>query len=376
MASYKIYLSPPSLSGKEHKALKAVIKSNWLAPHGEQSSHFRTAIRHKASTKYVVLTNSATAAIHLALKVLDVSIGDEVICPSYTFGASAFPILYQNAKPVFVDVKADTWNICPDLLEIAIKDRIRKRKKIKAIILVHNYGNPVAWNKIQELASNYEIPIIEDAAEALGAVYHHKKVGGLSDLGVYSFNANKIITTSGGGSLLCKKEADYAHALKLSNQAKEPQLAYYQHEHVGFNYTMSDVQAAIGIGQLNEIEKRVAKKRKIFQTYQNALEAFDFISFQKEEEHGYSNRWLSCIRLSEKAPKNALTIKNILQKDKIETRLSWNPLHLQKAFHPSENYTDGTSEKLFQSVLCLPSGIGLTKRDQQYVIKKLKESFK
>jgi len=371
--SYNIYLSPPQLSGKEIKALKAVLSSNWLAPHGAASGNFRTSIRQASSSKYVVLTNAGTAAIHLALKVLGVGFGDEVICPTYTFAASAFPIMYLHAKPIFIDVKADTWNICPDLMEIAIKDRLRKGKKIKAIILVHNYGNPVDWLNIYNLATEYDIPIIEDAAEALGAKYDKKNIGGLSALGVYSFNANKIITSAGGGALLCKSEAHYKQALKLCNQAKEPSYAHYVHEEVGYNYAMSDIQAAIGLSQLSEIDKKVIQKRKILAYYQEALKDLDFIDFQQEEDKGFSNRWLSCIKLSEKAPSTALMVKQALDKAKIESRLSWNPLHTQKAFEQSINYTDGTSEMLFNTVLCLPSGTGLTRKEQQLVMKELRK---
>jgi len=372
---YNIYLSPPQLSGKEIKALKKVLRSNWLAPHGATSVNFRSSLRQASSSKYIVLTNAGTAAIHLALKVLGVGFGDEVICPTYTFAASAFPILYLHAKPIFIDVKADTWNICPDLMEIAIKDRLRKGKKVKAIILVHNYGNPVDWQNIYNLAEEYGIPIIEDAAEALGAKYDEKNVGGLSALGVYSFNANKIVTSAGGGALMCKSEEHYKQALKLCNQAKEPLQPYYVHHEVGYNYAMSDIQASIGLSQLGIIDKKVTQKRKILTYYQEALKDLDFIDFQKEEKKGCSNRWLSCIKLSMKAPASAMMVKQALKGAKIESRLSWTPLHTQKAFEQSINYTDGTSEMLFNTVLCLPSGTGLTKKEQQLVVKELKKAF-
>jgi len=371
----KIYLSPPFQSGKEKNHLKKILKSNWLAPNGEFSKLFREALRDVSNAKYITLTNSGTSSLHIALKILDVQYGDEIICPSFTFAASAFPILYQSAKPIFVDVNPKTWNICPDLLEIAIQDRVKKGKKIKAVIIVHNYGNPVDWNRISSICANYGIPIIEDAAEALGAKYNNQFVGALSDIGAFSFNANKIITTSGGGAILLNDKEKYKKALKLINQAKEPSISYYQHDEIGFNYTMSNPQAAIGLGQLESINERVQKKNKIFNYYEKELLSALNCSFQLQNNLSYSNRWLTVIRLHQLTKEKLLLIKSKMSENNIETRLSWSPLHTQKAFNSCLSYVDGTSELLFNQLLCLPSGLDLTNRQLKNIVICLKKTL-
>ena len=282
MNNNRIWLSPPHMSGEEVKYVQEVFDTNWVAPVGPHIGRFEDSLASYVGVKHAAALSSGTAAIHLALIVLGVQAGDEVICQSFTFSGSCNPILYQGAKPVFVDSESETWNIDPDLLKEAIDDRVRKTgRKPKAIIVVHLYGMPARMDEIMAVSQQYEIPVIEDAAEALGSDYKGRKCGSIGHLGVLSFNGNKIITTSGGGALLSNNEEWIKKARHLSTQAREP-FPHYEHKDIGFNYRLSNVCAAIGLGQMSVIDSRVERKREIFNYYKRSIAHLQSISFLDE----------------------------------------------------------------------------------------------
>ncbi len=355
----RIYLSPPHMSGEELKLVMDAFESNWIAPLGPHVDAFEKEIASYIGVKHAAALSSGTAAIHLALIMLGVEQGDEVICQSFTFSGSANPIVYQKAVPVFVDSEPQTWNIDPELLEVAIKDRIAKGKKPKAIIAVHLYGQPARLDEIMAICQKYEIPLIEDAAEALGSEYKGKKAGSFGDLAILSFNGNKIITTSGGGMLLSNHEKYIKEARFLATQARDD-APHYEHTKIGYNYRMSNILAAIGRGQLRSLKQRVAQKRKIFEFYKERLSKYVGIAFQPELVESVSNRWLTSIIVDTKLTKtNREEIRNLLEKNNIESRPLWKPMHLQPVFKDVPRYTNGVSEKLFLQGLCLPSGTAL-----------------
>ncbi|MFK7899825.1 MAG: DegT/DnrJ/EryC1/StrS family aminotransferase [Cyclobacteriaceae bacterium] len=363
----KIYLAPPFQTKYEAQYFSKALASNWLAPNGPFSSQLSKTLTRLSGAKYVSLTNSGTSAIHLALQLLNIGKGDEVICPTYTFAASLFPVLYQQATPILVDCDSTTWNIDLSLLKTCILDRIKKGKKPKAIIAVHTYGNPIEWKKLTKIASKFKIPIIEDAAESVGSTYKNKPTGGLGDFGIYSFNANKIVTGSGGGCLLTDQKKKAKTAALISQQAKDPERVFYHHTQTGYNYAMSNIQAAMIAAQLETLEKRVSKKKAIFSTYQKKVTS---VSFQKECNDGFSNRWLTAVQFKKEG--TAHKLNTFMNERQIETRLSWKPMHMQPIFKPYPSYLNGNAEKLFNSVLCLPSGVGLSKKEQKHVIESLK----
>ncbi len=357
----KIYLSSPHMSGLEQKYVNTAFDTNWIAPLGPLVDGFENDIEtYLNNDVYASVLSSGTASIHLALQLLGVGTGDEVLCQSFTFSASANPIVYQGATPVFVDSETDTWNMSPELLEIAINDRINSYKKPKAIIAVHLYGMPYKANEINAIAKKYDIPIIEDSAEALGSSYFGVKCGTLSDIGILSFNGNKIITTSGGGALITKRLDLKQKAVFLSTQARD-QAPHYEHSSIGYNYRMSNVLAGIGRGQMEVLDERVEARRRNFQFYKNNLSKFDSIQFLEEPEGFYSNRWLTCIITDSYEQRERIRLA-LLEED-IESRPLWKPMHMQPIFKNAVSYTNGVSEDLFNKGLCLPSGSNLTQQD-------------
>lgn len=366
----KIWLSSPHMGGTEQKYVQEAFDTNWVAPLGPNVTGFEEDLAAYLKEGHVGALSSGTAALHLALILLGVVPGDEVICQSMTFSASANPIAYLGAIPVFVDSEADTWNMSPEYLEIAIKDRISKGKKPKAIIPVHLYGMPGKMDEILEIAGRYDIPVVEDAAEALGSVYKGRMCGTFGQMSILSFNGNKIITTSGGGALVAKDAAAIQKAVFLSTQARDP-APHYQHSHIGYNYRMSNIVAGIGRGQMEVLQERVDKRRDIFNKYQVALQNIPGITFALEQEGMISNRWLSAI-LIDPALTNGVTRERIrlaLDVDNIESRPLWKPMHMQPVFADAPYYGDGTSERLFEDGLCLPSGSNMKDEEFDRIIK-------
>jgi dTDP-4-amino-4,6-dideoxygalactose transaminase len=353
------------MSGNEMKYIQEAFDTNWVAPLGPNVNEFEKELAGMLEIGSVAALSSGTAAIHLALIILGIRQGDEVICSSFTFSASANPIMYQGANPVFVDSESDTWNMDPDLLETAIKDRIFKGKKPKAIILVHLYGMPAKINKILEVSQLYDIPIIEDAAEALGSQFKGRYCGTFGQIGILSFNGNKIITTSGGGAMISNHPGFIDKAKFLATQARD-KAPHYQHSEVGYNYRMSNVIAGIGRGQLKVLADRVKSRRENNRFYRKLLEKYEFISFQDEPEGHFSNNWLTTIivKSGNKAGITSESIRIGMEKENIETRPLWKPLHLQPVFADYPAYLKGISESFFNQGLCLPSGSNLTENEK------------
>jgi dTDP-4-amino-4,6-dideoxygalactose transaminase len=372
----KIWLSSPHMGGEEFNFVKEAFDTNWIAPLGPNVDNLEQDLARFTGAGYAAALSSGTAAIHLALIMLGVQAGDEVICQSFTFSASANPIVYQGAKPVFIDSEPETWNMCPDLLEQAIKDGIVKGKKPKAIIPVHLYGMPANMERIMSLANQYNIPVIEDAAEALGSALNGKGAGTFGQLGVLSFNGNKIITTSGGGALISDDEQLIKQARFLATQARDA-AAHYEHTQIGYNYRMSNVCAGIGRGQMMVINERVAQRRKVYQTYMEHLSDIEGIAFLPEPANYKSNRWLTAILVNPEKSKGVTRelIRLALEKENIEARPLWKPMHLQPVFDKYTSYTNGLSERLFEDGLCLPSGSNLTDEDLQRVIEVIRRCF-
>jgi dTDP-4-amino-4,6-dideoxygalactose transaminase len=371
----KIWLSPPHLGGRELEYIQEAFDSNWIAPVGKNIDEFEKTLGEYLSTSdnlYAVALNSGTAALHLALIMLGIKKGDEVICQSMTFAASANPILYLGGIPIFVDSERRTWNICPELLEHAILDRIKKGKKPKAIIAVHLYGMPYQHEEIKALSRKYQIPIIEDAAEALGSEYKKRKCGSLGDFSVLSFNGNKIITTSGGGALIVKNMELKERAIFLATQARD-NSPHYQHSYIGYNYRLSNVLAGIGRGQMQVLNNRVAARRFNYDSYVQKFSKLSNISFLPEMTETYPNRWLSCILTSRVEEREKIRLH--LQKQNIESRLLWKPLHTQPIFKTFPSYLNGVSEELFEKGLCLPSGSNLKNEEINRIVKICLELF-
>ncbi len=356
----KIYLSPPHLTGEEQKYIKQAFDSNWVAPLGENVDNFEKDICNYTKSKYCAVLSSGTAAIHLALKILNIKKDDTVICPTFTFIASVNPILYLNAKPVFVDSEKDTFNISPSLLEHSIKQEIKKGNKPKAIVLVHIYGMPAKISEILNIANRYQIPVIEDAADTLGAKYKNQFVGTFGRMSIFSFNGNKIITTSGGGALICKSEKDKEKAIFLATQARD-NAPHYQHSEIGYNYRMSNVLAGIGRGQMEVLDQRVQARRANFDFYKKELSGIKQIKFTEEPKGFFSNRWLTTIITDSFESREKIRLA--LEKENIESRPLWKPMHLQPVFKNHPAYLNGVSEDLFNKGLCLPSGSNLSKED-------------
>ena len=371
ISNKKIWLSSPHLSDNERKYVNEAFDSNWIAPVGPHINSFEEKISKISNDSHVAVLNSGTAAIHLALILLDVRIGDNVLCSSFTFAASTNPIVYLGAKPVFIDSEKDTWNMCPTLLENAIIELSLKDEKPKAIILVHLYGYPAKINEIIAISKKYNIPLIEDAAEAIGSSYNGIPLGTFGDLGVFSFNGNKIITTSSGGALLSSNKKFIDKAKFLSTQARD-EYPHYEHSEIGYNYRMSNICAAIGLGQIEVLKERVDKRRYIFDFYKEKLSDIKEIKFVDDLPGFYSNRWLTTILFKKDAAINRESMRLHLLKDNIESRPLWKPMHLQPVFKKYQVFENGISEDLFDRGLCLPSGSNMNEEDLMRVIRQIK----
>ncbi len=362
----KLYLSSPHMGGSEQAYVADAFDTNWIAPLGPHVDGFEKAIEtYLDAESHVAVLSSGTAAIHLALQLVGVGSDDDVLCQSFTFSASANPILYQGANPIFIDSEPDTWNMSPDLLETAIKDRIKHHKKPKAIIAVHLYGMPYKAREINAIAKSYDIPVIEDSAEALGSTYFGQKCGTLGDFGILSFNGNKIITTSGGGALITKNISLKQRAIFLSTQARDD-APHYEHSVVGYNYRMSNVLAGIGRGQMEVLDERVRARRSNYNFYKTHLSSFKSIQFLEEPQGFFANRWLTCAIFDSYDQRE--NVRLALLADDIESRPLWKPMHLQPVFSKTVSYTNGVSEHLFNHGLCLPSGSNLTQHDLNRVL--------
>lgn len=363
------------MGGKESSYVDDAFATNWIAPLGPHVTAFEENLEsYLKEDSHVAVLSSGTAAIHLSLILLGVTAGDEVICQSMTFSASANPIVYLGAKPVFVDSEPTTWNICPDSLEEAIIDRIKKGKKPKAIIAVHLYGMPYRIEEVRKVADTYEIPIVEDSAEALGSSYKNTKCGTLGDISILSFNGNKIITTSGGGAIVCKTEKLKHRAVFLATQARDD-APHYQHSTIGYNYRMSNVCAAIGRGQMEVLDKHVEYRRKMNVFYKDVFKKYNNIKlFQEPDDRFYSNHWLSCIIFENFDNGIPEGLRLNLADENIESRPLWKPMHLQPVFKDAPYYGGSIAEGLFNSGLCLPSGSNLTDDDRSR-IKNTIESY-
>jgi dTDP-4-amino-4,6-dideoxygalactose transaminase len=372
----KIWLSSPHLSGHEQKYVQAAFDTNWIAPLGPNVDGFEQDLCNYVGVSQAAALSSGTAALHLALVMLGVGQGDVVICQSFTFAASANPIAYQGATPVFVDSEVATWNICPEALETALKAEIAKGKKVKAVIAVHLYGMPAQMHAITEICQRYGVPLIEDAAEALGSHYHGKRLGSFGLLNVLSFNGNKIITTSGGGALLSDNEEYIKKAQFLATQARD-NAPHYQHSTIGYNYRLSNVCAGIGRGQMEVIDERVAQRRANFDFYVRELADIKGITFQSEADGCFSNRWLSCLLIApaQTAGVTREDVRLALAAQNIEARPLWKPMHLQPIFADAPYYGNNVAETLFEKGLCLPSGSNLTEDDLERVVAVIKACF-
>lgn len=363
----RIFLSSPHMSdeGYEMQYVKEAFDTNWIAPLGENVNQFEKELALKVGSKAAAALSSGTAAIHLALKAAGVGEGDVVFCPTLTFSATANPIIYQNAVPVFIDSNDETWNMCPTALEEAFA----KYPEVKAVIVVHLYGLSADMDRIVELCRRHGVVLIEDAAESLGTYYKGKHTGTFGDYGVFSFNGNKIITTSGGGMLVSNHEERIAKARFWSTQSRDP-ARHYQHSELGYNYRMSNVVAGIGRGQLKVLEQRVEKKKAIFEFYKRELGGLEGIAFMPVNEWDQPNYWLSSITLSGKI--RPIDVMVALEKENIESRPVWKPMHMQPFFENCGYVGTNVSEKLFENGVCLPSDTKMTEADLQRVAEIMK----
>jgi len=360
----KILLASPHMCGKEIEFVNEAFETNWIAPVGPHLQKFEEEVCSFVQAPYSLAVSSGTSAIHLALKLLGVKKFDTVFCSSLTFAASANPIVYQNAKPVFIDSEKDTWNMCPKALLKAFKEASQLPK---AVIVVHLYGQSAKMDEIKEICDYYKVPIIEDAAESLGSTYKGIQTGTIGDFGIFSFNGNKIITTSGGGMLLSKKKEMIEKAKFLSTQARESEI-HYEHKEIGYNYRMSNVSAGIGRGQLTALNERIAKKKWIFEQYEQAFDGLNLIKMMPIEENNRSNYWLSCATLAYSDP---VKLVRYLEERGIEARPIWKPLHLQPVFKEYNFFSYSESpvcEEIYNKGICLPSDTNMTNEDIEEVI--------
>jgi dTDP-4-amino-4,6-dideoxygalactose transaminase len=379
MNNSKIWLSSPHMGGTEQKYVQEAFDTNWIAPLGPNVNGFENDLEKYLNEEvYVGALSSGTAAIHLALILLGIKAGDEVICQSMTFSASANPIAYLGATPVFIDSELSTWNLCPLALETAITDRISKGKKPKAIIGVHLYGMPYMVEEIHLIAEKYKIPIIEDSAEALGSHFKNKKCGTFGDIGILSFNGNKIITTSGGGAIVTKNKQTKDKAVFLSTQARD-NAHHYQHSEIGYNYRMSNVCAGIGRGQMEVLDDHVLLRRSMHDFYIDFFKNIEGVTVLTEPNNDYfSNHWLSAITINAKKTKDKTRedLRLAFERENIETRPLWKPMHLQPVFKNSPYYGNTIAETLFENGLCLPSGSNLTNEEKNRIKEVLTNFFR
>jgi len=375
--SSKIWLSSPHMSGKEMIYINEAFDTNWIAPVGSNISGFEHDLENYFENNCVAVLNSGSAAIHLGLILLGIKSGDEVLVQTHTHIASVNPVVYLGATPIFIDSEKDTWNICPETLETAIEDRIKKGKKPKAIIAVELYGMPYKYDEIKAISEKYQIPILEDSAEALGSTYKNQKCGTLGDISILSFNGNKIITTSGGGAIVSKNQKTKDRAIFLSTQARDV-APHYQHSEIGFNYRMSNISAGIGRGQMQVLEERILQRRNMNQFYKDFFKKIKGITvFSEPNEDFYSNHWLSAILIdsSRTQGKTREDLRLALEAENIESRPLWKPMHLQPVFESYPYYGEKVSENLFENGLCLPSGSNLVEEDRNRIYKILKQFF-
>jgi dTDP-4-amino-4,6-dideoxygalactose transaminase len=379
MSNKRIFLSLSEQSGFEAEYIQKALDSSWITSGGPNVDDFEKELENYINEdSCVTALNSGTSAIHLALILLGVQSGDEVICQSLTFSASANPILYQGAIPVFVDSELETWNICPENLEIAIKDRIKKGKKPKAIIAVHLYGNPYKIDEIHAIADKYEIPIIEDSAEALGSSYKGKKCGTFGDFGIFSFNGNKIITTSSGGVLISSTRELKEKAIFYATQSKD-KASHYQHSKIGYNFRMSNICAGVGLGQMKILDTNVKSRRAINSFYKEIFNDIkDVKLFEVQNQDYFSNYWLTTILIepNTKKNKNRESLRLSFENANIESRPLWKPMHLQPVFQKYPYYGAKIAEELFEKGLCLPSGSKITKENRNRIKEVITTFFK
>ncbi|KFF24532.1 aminotransferase class I/II-fold pyridoxal phosphate-dependent enzyme [Chryseobacterium vrystaatense] len=376
--SQKIWLSSPHMGGNELKYINEAFAENWVAPLGPNVNGFENDLEQFLGNNVKAAALSAgTAALHLALIECGVKHGDEVICQSMTFSASANPIAYCGAQPVFIDSESDTWNMCPKALKEAIEDRIKNGKKPKAIIVVHLYGMPAKMDEILAVADEYQIPVIEDAAEALGSSYKGRACGTFGRFGILSFNGNKIITTSGGGALVCHTQEDKDKIVFLSTQARD-NAPHYQHSHIGFNYRMSNIVAGIGRGQMEVIKNRVEARRAMHDFYVELFKDIDGVTvFTEPESDYYSNHWLSAIIIDPVITgKDRESLRLTFLEDNIESRPLWKPMHMQPVFESAPYYGTNISEELFDNGLCLPSGSNLSDEERERIANVIRSYFR
>jgi dTDP-4-amino-4,6-dideoxygalactose transaminase len=380
MTKSKIWLSSPHIGINELQYVNEAFATNWIAPLGPHVNAFEKGLQDQTHTKHAAALSSGTSSLHLALILLGVKAGDTVFCQSITFSASANPIAYQGAIPVFIDSECHTWNMDPALLKAALEEAKQNRKLPKAIIPVHLYGMPAKMDEIHSIAKDFGVSVIEDAAEALGSSINNKPCGSFGEFGVLSFNGNKIITTSGGGALISENAEMIEKARFLATQARDA-APHYQHSQIGYNYRMSNVLAGIGRGQLEVLIDRVAARRNNFKRYKQYFSKHNSagfnIQFQEEPEGYYSNRWLTCI-LVDPTTNNGLTREEIrleMDEENIETRPLWKPMHQQPVFASSKSYLNGVSDKLFENGLCLPSGSNLTEEEFERIFNCLDKIF-
>ena len=379
MTINRIYLSPPHMTGREMDYIRDAFESNWIAPLGPHVDAFEQEMASYIGVKGALALSSGTAAIHLGLKLLGVSPGDPVFCSSLTFSASANPIMYVGATPVFIDSNPETWNMCPEALKLAFEAAQKAGRLPKAVIVVDLYGQSADYDPIIEICDHYGVPVIEDAAEALGASYRNKKCGSLGKLATLSFNGNKIITTSGGGMLLSDDEEMISKARFWATQARDP-APWYQHSEIGYNYRLSNILAAVGRPQLEEIEPRVQKRREIFDRYKKALGSNPGVAFMPEASYGRANHWLTVMTIDPKITGlKPMDIIQALEEHNIESRPVWKPMHLQPVFEKYPFYTAEMEkpfgEIAFETGLCLPSGTNLTVHDVEKIVNNIKTHF-
>jgi dTDP-4-amino-4,6-dideoxygalactose transaminase len=366
----RVYLSPPHLTGREAELVSEAIASNWIAPLGPQVDAFEAELGDVVGVEHAVALSSGTAALHLALVLLGIGPGDEVACSDFTFAASANPIVYTGATPVFVDCD-ETWTIDPGLLDRALAERRGAGASVRAVIAVDLYGQCCDYDALEEVSARHDVVLIQDSTESLGATYRGAPAGGQGALAAFSFNGNKIITTSGGGMLVSRSREWIEHARKLSTQAREP-VPHYEHVEIGFNYRMSNLLAALGRAQLETLGERVAARRRIRERYRDLLDGVPGISFMPEAPYGTTNAWLTCIVVDPEAfGADRETVRLALEAEDIEARPLWKPMHLQPVFASNVSFGGDISGRLFERGLCLPSGSSLTDEDQDRVVATL-----
>lgn len=367
----RLYLSPPDIRPQDHRSVEAVLASNWVAPVGPHLNDFEAALAKRVARSHAVALNSGTAALHLALQILGIGPGDAVACPTLTFAASANPICYQGAEPVFIDSETRTWNMDPDRLEEALQTR----SDLKAVIVVHLYGQCAEMDRIEALCRQYKLPLIEDAAEALGARYKERPAGSMGTFSFFSFNGNKIITTSGGGMLLADDAAEIDRARYLATQAREP-VAHYEHKAIGYNYRMSNLLAGLGISQLADLDRRIAARRAHFEAYKAALTPLPGLALMPLADPDAANYWLTCITVDATlAPCSRDDLLQALEAVDIEARPIWKPLHLQPVFADKQCFGGAVASQLFDTGLCLPSGSSMTDADRARVIQTITDTI-